>query len=218
MFWLPYNPNNFFPNWLKFPEVSMATTKVLLKNLAELVGLLSLLLLLSGCQTVSTPEQVAEVFWEEMADGDIDSARKYATRETQYLVNSQPVLGDATVKTGTALINGFNATVATRMRLKDSESNDDLSFDTVLLKENDQWKVDYQQTLNNLSILPLGDIFRSLRALGETFNKELKQQIPLFEKQIRSFSQELIRQLDEFRREMEKAAPPEKQKPYSNSI
>jgi hypothetical protein len=88
----------------------------------------------------------------------------------------------------------------------------------VLLKENDQWKVDYQQTLNNLSILPLGDIFRSLRALGETFNRELKQQIPLFEKQIRSFSQELIRQLDEFRREMEKAAPPEKQKPYSNSI
>jgi hypothetical protein len=54
--------------------------------------------------------------------------------------------------------------------------------------------------------------------LGETFNRELKQQIPLFEKQIRSFSQELIRQLDEFRREMEKAAPPEKQKPYSNSI
>jgi hypothetical protein len=57
-----------------------------------------------------------------------------------------------------------------------------------------------------------------LRELGEVFNKELKQQIPLFEKQIKSFSQELIRQLDELRREMEKAAPPEKQRPYPNTI
>ncbi|HEY8159268.1 MAG TPA: hypothetical protein VIF10_11255 [Methylobacter sp.] len=187
-------------------------------SLAGLMGLLSLLFLLSGCQTVSTPEQVTTEFWEAMADGDLDAARKYATRETQYLVDTQQALEDATVKTGTALINGSNATVATHMILKKPESNDNLSFDTVLLKENNQWKVDYQQTLNNLSILPLGDIFRSLRALGETFNKELKQQIPLFEKQIRSFSQELIRQLDEFRREMEKAAPPEKQRPYPNTI
>jgi hypothetical protein len=200
----------------------MATNQVLLKSvpcyktktsLAGLMGLLSLLFLLSGCQTVSTPEQVTEEFWEAMADDDLDTARKYATRDTQYLVSTQSTLEDATVKTETALINGANATVPTLMTLK-TESKDVLSFDTVLLRENNQWKVDYQQTLNNLSILPLGDIFKSLRALGETFNRELKQQIPLFEKQIRSFSQELIRQLDEFRREMEKAAPPDKQRPY----
>lgn len=205
----------------------MATTKVSLKSftgyhtklsLAGLAALLSLMFLLSGCQTVSTPEQVTTEFWEAMADGDLDSARKYATRETQYLVNKQQNFENATVKTETALIDGSNATVATFMMLKKSEIDDVLSFDTVLLKENDQWKVDYQQTLNNLSILPLGDIFRSLRAIGETFNKELKQQIPLFEKQIKSFSQELMRQLDEFRRQMEQAAPPEKQKPYSGTI
>jgi len=204
----------------------MATNQVLLKSvpcyktktsLAGLMGLLSLLFLLSGCQTVSTPEQVTEEFWEAMADDDLDTARKYATRDTQYLVSTQSTLEDATVKTETALINGANATVPTLMTLK-TESKDVLSFDTVLLRENNQWKVDYQQTLNNLSILPLGDIFKSLRALGETFNRELKQQIPLFEKQIRSFSQELIRQLDEFRREMEKAAPPDKQRPYPHSI
>jgi hypothetical protein len=202
----------------------MTTTKVFLKSFSgyhtkkSLAGLLGLLFLLSGCQTVSTPEQVTTEFWEAMADGDLEAARKYATRETRYLVNRQQALEDATVKTEEALINGSNATVVTLMTLKEYEIDDVLSFDTVLLKENNQWKVDYQQTLNNLSILPLGDIFSSLRALGETFNKELKQQIPLFEKQIRSFSQELIRQLDEFRREMEKTAPPGKQKPYPNTI
>jgi hypothetical protein len=205
----------------------VATTKVLLKgfpcyqtkkSLAGLTGILSLLFLLSGCQTVSSPEQVTKEFWEAMADNDLDSARKYATRETQYLVNTQQSMEDATVKTEEAFINGSNATVATLMTLKKSGINDVLSFDTVLLKENNQWKVDYQQTLNNLSLLPFGDIFRSLRALGETFSKELKQQIPLFEKQFKSFSEELIRQLDEFRRQLEQSVPPEKQKPHSGTI
>lgn len=205
----------------------MATTKVLLKNsscycinksLARLAGLLSLLFLLSGCQAVLTPEQVTAAFWEAMAEGNLDSARKYATRETQHLVTKQQNLEDATVKTGAILIDGSNATVATIMILKKPENNKDLSFDTVLLKENDLWKVDYQRTLNNLTSLPFGDIFKSLQAIGETINKELGQQIPLFEKQIKSFSEELIRQLDEFRRQLEKAAPPEKQKPHSSTI
>lgn len=205
----------------------MTTTNVLSKNLfcyhtkknpVGLAGLLTLFLLLSGCQTALTPEQVTSAFWVAMAEGNLDSAREYATQETQHLVTKQQNLEEATVKTGAILIDGSNATVATVMTLKKAENNNVLSFDTVLLKENDLWKVDYQRTLNNLSNLPFGDIFKSLRAIGETINKELEQQIPLFEKQIKSFSEELIRQLDEFRRQLEKAAPPEKQQPRSSTI
>ncbi|MFZ2406185.1 MAG: hypothetical protein WAW41_13685 [Methylobacter sp.] len=188
------------------------------KSLFGLAGFLSLLFLLGGCQAVLTPEQVTTAFWEAMAEGNLDSARKYATQETEHLVTKQQNLEDATVKTGAILIDGPNATVSTVMTLKKPESNKVLSFDTVLLKENDLWKVDYQRTLNNLSNLPFGEIFKSLRAIGETINKELEQQIPLFEKQIKSFSDELIRQLDEFRRQLEKAAPPEKQDPRSTTL
>jgi hypothetical protein len=189
-----------------------------MKSRAFLAGLLSLLFLLSGCQPVLTAEQVTTAFWEAMAEGNLDSARKYATRDTQHLVTKQQNLEDATLKTGAVLIDGSNATVSTIMTLKKPENNKVLSFDTVLLKENDIWKVDYQRTLNNLSNQPLGDIFKSLRAIGETINKELEQQVPLFEKQIKSFSEELIRQLDEFRRQLEKSVPPEKQKPHSDTI
>lgn len=205
----------------------MATTNVLLKgflcyhtkkSLAGLAGLLSLLFLLGGCQVVLSPEQVTTAFWEAMAAGNLDSARKYATEETQHLVTKQQNLENALVKTGVILIDDSKATVATVMTLKNPENNKDLSFDTVLLKENDRWKVDYQRTLNNLSNLPFGDVFKSLRAIGETINKELEQQIPLFEQQIKSFSEELIRQLDEFRRQLEKAAPPEKQQPDSTTL
>ncbi len=188
------------------------------KSLAGLPGLFSLLFILSGCQAVLTPEQVTQAFWEAMAQGNLDSARKHATQETQHLVTKQQNLEGASIKTGEVVIDGLNARVSTIMTLKRSENNQPLSFNTVLLKENDKWKVEYQQTLNNLSILPLGEFFKSLRAIGDAINKELEQQIPPFEKQIKSFSEELIRQLDEFRRNLEKSIPPEKQKSQSNTI
>jgi hypothetical protein len=104
-------------------------------------------------------------------------------------VTKQQNLEGASIKTGEVVINGTNATVSTIMTLKKPESNKLLSFNTVLLKENDLWKVDYQKTLNNLSILPFGELFNSLRAIGDAINKELEQQVPLFEKQIKSFSE-----------------------------
>jgi len=153
-----------------------------------------------------------------MAQGNPESARKHATQETQHLVTKQQNLEGASIKTGEVVIDGPNATVSTIMTLKKPESNTPLSFNTVLLKEHDLWKVEYQQTLNNLSILPFGELFKSLRAIGDAINKELEQQVPLFEKQIKSFSEELIRQLDEFRRNLEKSIPPEKQNPHSGTI
>ena len=205
----------------------MATTKVLLqifpchnatKSLAGLVGLFNLLFMLSGCQAVLTPEQVTLAFWDAMAQGNLESARKHATQETQHLVTKQQNLEGASLKTGEVVIDGPNATVSTIMTLKRPESNKHLSFNTVLLKENNLWKVDYQQTLNNLSVLPFGELFKSLRAIGDAINKELEQQIPLLDQQIKSFSEELIQQLDEFRRKLEKSIPPEKQKPHSDTI
>lgn len=188
------------------------------KSLSGLAVLFSLLLLLSGCQSVSTPEQVTTAFWEAMAQGNLETAREHATQETQYLVIRQQNLDGATLKTGAVAIDGSNAEVATIITLKKPENNKVLSFNTVLLKKNDLWKVDYQHTLNNLLKLPFGDIFKSLRAIGEIINKELEQQIPLFEQQIKSFSEELIRQMEEFRRQLEKSIPPEKQKPDPGTI
>ena len=53
-------------------------------------------------------------------------------------------------------------------------------------------------------------LFDSLRGIGDVINKKLEQQMPFIENQIRSFSDELIRQLDEFRNQLEKASPIEK--------
>lgn len=180
-------------------------------RVSRLTGILSLLFILSGCQTILSPEQATTTFWKAMANGELESAREFATRETQYLVIKQENLIGASLETDVIVIDGPNAKVATVIALKNHESSKILSFDTVLLKENNVWKVDYRQTLNNLSILPFGEVINSLRAIGDVINKKLEQQMPFFENQIRSFSDELIRQLDEFRHQLEKANPTEKQ-------
>lgn len=188
-----------------------------MQNLARISGLFVLLILLNGCQTGPAPEKVTQAFWEAMAQGDLDTARKYATRTTQYLVARQQNVEGASLRTGTVTIDGENARVATILTLKKPE-NKVLTFDTVLAEEDAQWKVDYLQTLNNFLHLPFGEIFRSLQGIGEAFTRELEKQIPLYQKQLESFSEELLRQLEEFRRQMEKSIPPEKQRPLPGTI
>ncbi|SFL38438.1 hypothetical protein SAMN05216302_10742 [Nitrosomonas aestuarii] len=161
-------------------------------RMSRLTGIFSLLFILSGCQTIVTPEQATTTFWKAMANGDPESAKKYTTQETQYLVTKQENIMGASLETGVIVIDGLNAKVATVITPKNPESNKLLSFDTVLSKENDVWKVDYRQTLNNFSILPFGDVINSLRAIGDVINEKLEQQMPFFENQIRSFRDQLI--------------------------
>jgi hypothetical protein len=194
------------------PSFPIFTSKKAHLSPAQKAGLFVLLLMLSGCQAVTPPDQVTASFWEAMVQGNLESAGKHVTSETRNLVVKQQNLEDGSVDTGSVDVNGNDATVLTILTLKKPE-NKVLSFETVLLKENQQWKVDYQKTLDNLSLLPFGELFKSLKTIGDTINKELERQIPLFENQLRSFSEELLRQLEEFRRQLEKTTPPDSHRP-----
>lgn len=177
-----------------------------------------LLLLLSACQTALTPEQVTQAFWQAMTDGDLVAAKSHTLKDSQHLLTRQQNLLDASLAIGKASIDGDHATVATVLTLQQPENGKVLNFDTVLAKENERWKVDYQFTLNNLSSQPFGQLFESLKGIGEAINKELEQQVPLFEKQLKSFSEELIKQLEDFRKQLEKNLPPDKKSPHSGTI
>lgn len=190
-----------------------------MKSPACLAGLFILLLMLAGCQTAKMPDEVTTAFWEALIEDKLETAKAYATPASRDLVDREPHLENASVETGQIVINGPAASVETVITLTTSEeAGQTLSFNTVLAKEHDQWLVDYQQTLLNISSQPFSGIIRSLKALGDIFNKQLEQQLPLIEKQIESFGQELERQLDEFGRQLDKPRPPDKQSPYPGTI
>jgi hypothetical protein len=169
------------------------------KSPVLLAGLFCMLLLLSACQTPQTPEEVTKAFWAALIKGDVDGATRLATQNSRHLVTKDETKENADVRTGQIIINGDNANVETIM----TENGRTFAFDSVLFKENDTWKVDYQQTRMNISSLPFNGVFKSLEQLGETFNKQLERQMPLFEKQIESFGEQLNRKLDEFGRYLE---------------
>lgn len=176
--------------------------------LTRFAGLFGLLFLLSGCQSGPPPEKVTQAFWEAMAQGDPEIARTYTTQVSQYLVTKQPELEQASLRIGAAKVDGDSAKVATVLTLKRPD-NKKIAFDTVLIEEDDQWKVEYLQTMNNFLHLPFGEIFKSLQGIGEAINKDLQQHLPELEKQLEGFSDGLLRQLEEFRRQLEKSIPPE---------
>jgi phenylpropionate dioxygenase-like ring-hydroxylating dioxygenase large terminal subunit len=187
------------------------------ESLARTAGWLGLVFLLSGCQSGPPPEKVTQAFWQAMAQGNPEIARTYTTQVSQYLVTQQPELEQASLQTGTIQVEGDNAKVATVLTLKKT-ANRVVAFDTVLVEEDDQWKVDYLQTMNNFLHLPFGEIFKSLQGIGEAINKNLQKELPRFEQQLKSFSDELLRQMEEFRHQLEKSVPPEQQRHAPRTI
>ena len=180
-----------------------------IKSPVQLIGLFCICILISACQTPKTPEQVSTAFWIALTIGDLETAKKYATRESQQLITDQDARPNATLSTGKIVIDGNQATVETNL----SEQGKVIAFNTSLLKEGERWKVDFQQTRRNISAVPLSGIFKSLENIGETLNNQLEQQMPLLEKQIESFGEELKKQLEEFSRYLEDPKKWEKEHP-----
>ncbi len=195
----------------------MATTKpfaLLIKSPVKLAGLFCVLLIFSGCQTGKSPEEVTTAFWQALAQGQIEKAREQATESSQHLVNLQDIEKSSSIEIGEAIVEESNASVPTTI----TRHNKRVTFDTVLLLEQDAWKVDYLQTQMNISMLPLDDVFKSLQNLGGTFAKQLEKRLPIIQKEMESLGEELKKQIDEFGRSLEKPQDPNAKKPQPNSI
>lgn len=207
------------------------------KSPACLAGLFILLAMLTGCQAAKTPDEVTAAFWEALIDDKPEKAKAYATFASRDLVDREPYLKNASVKTGQVAIDGPTTSVETMITLAiNDEAGKTLSFNTVLAREHDKWLVDYRQTLTNISSLPFSIIIKSLQEIGDilhkqleqqrplvekyidTFGRELEKQLPLIKKQIESLGQELEKELDKFGRQLEKPRQPDRRSPYPDTI
>ncbi len=176
-----------------------------------------LFLLLSACQQSKTPEQITLAFWSAMASNDLNAAKNYCSLQLPCILTTpQASIKNASFNYGKIVIDGSYATVDTQMV---STSNTRISFTTFLVKENTQWKVDYQRSSVTLESNPLfKGLFNTLRTLGETLNKQLEQQLPLLEKEIESFSEQLKQQIDDFEDTLKKSFPEKQPDHRSESI
>lgn len=175
-----------------------------------------MVLFFSGCQTGKSPEEVTNLFWQELAQGQVENAKKHVTQDSQHLVNLQDIETHSTIKIGVAVIeeSDADATVETTI----TRNKRQVTFNTVLLKENDSWKVDYLQTQMNISMIPFGEVAKSLQKLGDTFAKQLEKQLPIIQKEMESLGDDLKNQIDEFGRSLGKPDMPNKSNPHPGTI
>ncbi|SJM95482.1 hypothetical protein [Crenothrix polyspora] len=184
----------------------MATIKssvVRVTSLISLIRLAGVVFLLAACQaSVETaPDKVAAAFWQAVIAGNLPAAQNQATKDSQASLMADQGRKYAAVQVGAMTLDGDSATVVTLLTQNDKK----VSFNTALLKQDDGWKVDYQQTRMNISMLPFQSIVNELQNIGESFGEQLQQQMPLIEKGLESFGDQLKRQLEDLNQSLEKS-------------
>lgn len=180
---------------------------VAIKTPVKLTGVIFLLGLLAGCQTGKSPEEVTMLFWQELAQGHLDSAKQQVTANSQHLVNLQDIDKFSRVSTTEAVENSNSDEVIVSVPTTITRNARVVTFNTVLLEENNHWKVDYLQTQLNITMIPLSDVVKTLQNLGGAVVRELGQQLPLIQKEMESLGDVLRKQIDDFNLNIDKSQP-----------
>ena len=175
---------------------------------AKLLVVISMLTLVTGCQTGKSPEEITHLFWKSLAQGQLEAAKKYVTSDSQHLVNLVDIEKNSTIQTGEAYIDDDLDTPFASVSTTIIRNKKPVTFDTMLTRESNDWKIDYVQTQLNITMIPLGDIAKSLQNLGSVFAKQLEQQLPMIQKEMESFGNQLKQKLDELGRSLEKPQSP----------
>lgn len=113
---------------------------------ARALWLASMAALVTACFGAEGPEGVADRFWAAVQDGDVETARAYAIEsessslklEGEHSSVESYELGESRSEDGKALVE-TRLTTAGEWEL-------DISFETVLVEEDGEWKVDVEQT------------------------------------------------------------------------
>jgi len=91
---------------------------------------------LSACQQTSTPEQVAEQYWQALQSGDITTAKKLVSKNSQgELVVYLSIPDDKKPALSSIKLGETNASINTTI-------NGQINFETILILEGGEWKID----------------------------------------------------------------------------
>ena len=185
---------------------------------SPIVSIIGLLFLVSACQAEKTAEQITLLFWSSIAANDIDLAKTYCKSGALQLLSTlqAPDFKDTSFNYGKIVIDGKHATVETKIS---PPLNNKSLFTTYLVKEENSWKVECERSVNDLtSNQGFREFIKNLNIIGEDLNKKLEQQLPIIEKEIESFGQELKRKIDELADGLIKSQPSKQHNPYQGSI
>lgn len=148
-----------------------------MKALTRFFPLLALLaLLLSGCSKPETPQQVSQAFWQSVINNDVAGVVRYSTlgSESGYEAFSRDWSG-MIPSWGKIIIEEREARVHTHVSKPDAASSEMLNFVTYLVKQDEQWKVDYENTEKAvLASAAVADFVNRITTLGNEISQQFE--------------------------------------------
>jgi len=162
------------------------------KTTFKLIFLTSLCLFMTGCGEGLYPIDVAEGFWRAVKDKDIKAIEKYSTEDSLTSDKlSENILPLDEIVLGKTVIDGDGAWVDTTVTISGDKPYT-LPIKTVLIRENKQWKVDYQATMKWVSKgSSVYSVISGIRNMGEELAEELNQSMEDIQKAIPEIKEEL---------------------------
>lgn len=200
-----------------------------MKNLNNIWVVISIFsgFLLTGCATNLTPMEVSEQFWTAVKNSDDQSVKKYILTGSMNDTDlSGNILHINSYSLGRTVIDQNQAWVDTTVEIAAADPFK-VPVKTVLLKENNQWKVDYAATTAPLSgSSDIARLLGSLNDLGIQFSDKLnqsleelqnnlpdiRQQLEKIEKNMKQKLPELQQRMDELMRQLDEALGNKKQR------
>jgi len=169
--------------------------------------------ILSACTPPrpNTPMTVAQAFWTAALKGDVDTAKQFLTLQSRDNFKVILLSNKDFVELGEQSITTSRAEILTQLtQHKDSQIHK-TALRTILLNQNGQWLVDFDQTRDSM----LGSELQSaLDQFSSTFKETIDKGVQVMGESIKEEIEELDREmqktLKEFNKELEKR---EQQKP-----
>jgi len=115
-----------------------------MRKALKLACLLSLTLL-AACGG-NDPASVADKFWDAMQDRNADEARKYMTRGSAANLQIKDSDEKYDIHLGKVSENDDTVSIVTTLK-KEDDKGAVIELNTIVVKEDGQWKVDYNQTM-----------------------------------------------------------------------
>lgn len=160
-------------------------------------GMLMLTLMLAGCSKPETPQEVAEAFWQAVAENNAKAVAEYSTLidSAAFERFADELQQGTSPYWGRVVIDDNEASIVTRLP-GEGDAADEREVLTYLVRQDGQWRVDYQRTsdavttrsrLKNL-IGQIGDWKDRITAQFNDSSIELADRMEQLEKDLETYS------------------------------
>ena len=137
-------------------------------------------LLISACTPVAeNPRDVAAQYWQALKRGDIETARSFVSIDSQQSFDEYLTLPpDQQTPIGEINLGAQQTIVVTIIYPEGNAPDDYRAFDTVMVLENGQWKIDATKSFIPPSSKPAG---RELEEMAEELSESMQKNLDSME-------------------------------------